>query len=55
VTLGRVNTGVCILEAADEDAARQVVAADPVTQAGLAEGDLRAFSLGMMRSTPPAG
>jgi uncharacterized protein YciI len=54
VTLGRVNTGVCILEAADEDAAREIVAADPVTQAGLAEGDLRAFSLGMMRSTPPA-
>jgi hypothetical protein len=30
------------------------VAGDPVTQAGLAEGDLRPFSLGMMRSTPPA-
>ena len=54
VTLGRVNTGVCILEAADEDAAREIVAADPVTQAGLAEGDLRPFSLGMLRSTPPA-
>lgn len=54
VTLGRVNTGVAILEAPDEDAARQLVAADPVTQAGLAEGDLRSFSLGMMRSTPPA-
>ncbi len=54
-TLGRVNTGVCILEAADEDEARQIVAADPVTQAGLAEGDLRPFRLGMMRSNPPAG
>ncbi len=53
VTLGRVNTGVSILEAADEDAARQLVAADPVTQAGLAEGDLRPFSLGMMRANPP--
>ena len=53
VTLGRVNTGVCILEAADEDAARQLVAGDPVTQAELAEGDLRPFRLGMMRSTPP--
>jgi len=55
VTLGRVNTGVAILEAADEDAAREMVTADPVTRAGLAEGDLRPFSLGMMRSTPPTG
>lgn len=54
VTLGRVNTGVVILEAADEDAAREIVAADPVTQAGLAEGDLRPFRLSMMRRTPPA-
>ena len=53
-TLGRVNTGVAILEANDEAAARAIVAGDPVTQAGLAEGDLRPFSLGMMRSTPPA-
>ena len=53
-TLGRVNTGVAILEADDEAAARAIVAGDPVTQAGLAEGDLRPFSLGMMRSTPPA-
>jgi uncharacterized protein YciI len=53
-TLGRVNTGVAILEADDEAAARRIVAGDPVTQAGLAEGDLRPFSLGMMRSTPPA-
>src|SRR5215207_1546948 len=54
VTLGPVNTGVAILEADDEDGARKIVAGDPVTQAGLAEGDLRPFSLGMMRSTPPA-
>ena len=53
VTLGPVNTGVAILEAADEAAARNIVARDPVTQAGLAEGDLRPFSLGLMRSTPP--
>lgn len=55
VTLGPVNTGVAILEAADERAAREIVAGDPVTQAGLAEGDLRPFSLGLMRETPPAG
>jgi uncharacterized protein YciI len=50
VTEGRINTGVAILEAADEDAARDLVAGDPVTRAGLAEGDLRPFSLGMMRT-----
>ena len=55
VTQGPVNTGVAILEAADEDAARDIVAADPVTSAGLAEGDLRPFSLALMRDTPPAG
>jgi uncharacterized protein YciI len=55
VTQGTVNTGVAILEAADEDAARELVAADPVTQAGLAEGDLRPFDLALMRGTPPAG
>ena len=53
VTLGRVNTGVAILEAADEATAQDMVKGDPVTPAGLAEGDLRSFSLGMMRSTPP--
>jgi uncharacterized protein YciI len=52
VTLGRVNTGVAILETVDENSARDIVAADPVTQAGLAEGDLRPFSLGLMRATP---
>lgn len=45
-TGGRVNTGVAILEAEDEDAALHIVAEDPVTQAGLAQGDLRPFSIG---------
>jgi uncharacterized protein YciI len=48
-TGGRVNTGVAILEAADEAAARELVAGDPVARAGLAEGDLRPFSLGLLR------
>jgi uncharacterized protein YciI len=54
VTLGRVNTGVAILEAADENSAQDIVAADPVTKAGLAEADLRPFRLGMMRASPPS-
>ena len=53
VTLGRVNTGVAILEAADEQSAQEIVQGDPVTQAGLAEGDLRPFNLGLMRAAPP--
>ena len=52
-TGGRVNTGIAILEAPDDDAARESVAADPVTQAGLAEGDLRPFSLGLLRGQQP--
>jgi hypothetical protein len=32
-----------------------MVAADPVTQAGLAEGVRQAFNLALMRSTLPAG
>jgi len=51
VTLGRVNTGVVILEAADEDAARGILAADPVTRAGFAEGDVRPFRLALMRGS----
>jgi uncharacterized protein YciI len=55
VTEGRVNTGVIVLEAADEEAAREILAADPVTRAGLAEGDVRPFRLALMRGTPNGG
>jgi uncharacterized protein YciI len=49
-TLGRINTGVCVFEAPDEAAARQVMAADPAIQGGgFARGELRPFRLSLLR------
>jgi uncharacterized protein YciI len=48
-TLGTVNTGLCIFEAADEDAARQVMADDPVIRGGYARGELRPFRVTLLR------
>lgn len=48
-TLGRINTGVCVFEAPDEAAARQVMAADPAIQGGFASGELRPFRLSLLR------
>ena len=48
-TLGRINTGVCVFEAPDEAAARQVMAEDPVIQGGFARGELRPFRLSLLR------
>jgi uncharacterized protein YciI len=48
-TLGTVNTGVAIFEAPDEEAARQVMAADPVISGGYARGELRPFRVSLLR------
>ena len=48
-TLGRINTGVCVFEAPDEAAARQVMADDPAIQGGFARGELRPFRLSLLR------
>ena len=48
-TLGRINTGVCVFEAPDEAAARQVMTEDPVIQGGFARGELRPFRLSLLR------
>ena len=48
-TLGRVNTGVAVFEAADEGAARQVMAADPAISSGYARGELRPFRVSLLR------
>ena len=48
-TLGHINTGVCVFEAPDEAAARQVMAEDPVIQGGFARGELRPFRLSLLR------
>lgn len=48
-TLGRINTGVCVFEAPDEAAARQVMAEDPAIKLGFARGELRPFRLSLLR------
>jgi uncharacterized protein YciI len=48
-TLGTVNTGLVIFEAPGEDAARQIMEADPVFRAGYAKGELRQFRVSLLR------
>jgi uncharacterized protein YciI len=48
-TLGPVNTGIAILEAPDEEAARRVMDEDPVIAGGFARGELRPFRISLMR------
>lgn len=47
--LGRVNTGIAIFEAPNAEAARRIVAGEPVTAAGYMGGDLRPYRLGLLR------
>ena len=48
-TLGPVNTGIAILEAPDEDAARRIMDQDPVIAGGFARGELRPFRISLLR------
>jgi uncharacterized protein YciI len=48
-TLGTVNTGVAVFEAADEHAARQVMEDDPIISGGYARGELRPFRVSLLR------
>ena len=48
-TLGPVNTGIAILEAPDEAAARRLMEEDPVIAGGFARGELRPFRVSLMR------
>jgi uncharacterized protein YciI len=48
-TMGRVNTGICVFEAADEDAARAYMEEDPTISSGIARGELRPFLAGFLR------
>jgi uncharacterized protein YciI len=48
-TLGPVNTGIAIIEAPDEAAARQIMAEDPVIAGGYATGELRPFRVSLLR------
>ena len=49
VSLGSANTGVAIIEAPDDEAARRIVAEDPATQGGVVRGEVRPFRLGFLR------
>ena len=48
-TLGHINTGIAVFEAADEEAARQIMAADPAISSGYARGELRPFRVSLLR------
>jgi uncharacterized protein YciI len=48
-TLGEINTGIAILEAPDEAAARQLMDEDPVIAGGFARGELRPFRISLLR------
>jgi uncharacterized protein YciI len=48
-TLGTVNTGICVFEAPDEDAARAYMEEDPTIASGIARGELRGFRAAYVR------
>jgi len=48
-TLGSVNTGICVFEAPDEDAARAYMEEDPTIASGIARGELRPFRASFVR------
>ena len=48
-TEGRINTGIAIFEAPDEEEARRIVDEDPVVEGGFARGELRPFRLFLLR------
>jgi uncharacterized protein YciI len=48
-TLGKINTGVAIIEAPDEETARRIMQEDPTIASGLATGELRQFRVSLLR------
>jgi uncharacterized protein YciI len=48
-TLGTVNTGIAVIEAPDEDAARRIMEEDPAIAGGFARGELRPFRVALLR------
>ena len=48
-TLGRVNMGICIFEAADEQSARAVMESDPTIASGIARGELYEMRVSLLR------
>jgi uncharacterized protein YciI len=48
-TLGRINTGIAVIEAPDEATARQIMDEDPTITGGFATGELRGFEVSLLR------
>ena len=48
-TLGRLNTGITVIEAPDEATAREIMEADPTITSGFAKGELRGFRVSLLR------
>ena len=50
-TLGRVNTGICVFEASDEEAAQRYMEEDPTIASGIARGELLPFMAAFLRDS----
>lgn len=48
-TFGRINTGICIIEAPDEESARAIMEGDPTIAEGFATGELRPMRISLLR------
>jgi len=48
-TLGPINTGIAVFEAPDEESARRIMDEDPAIASGIARGELRPFSVSLLR------
>lgn len=48
-TMGPTNTGICVFEAPDEEAAMEIMRGDPAIAEGHAEGELRPFRVSLLR------
>jgi uncharacterized protein YciI len=48
-TLGRINTGIAVFEAPDEQAAQRIMEEDPAIASGIARGELRPFRVALLR------
>src|SRR5690242_18083658 len=53
-TFGPVNTGIAVIEAADEEAARAIMNSDPAITSGLMTGELRPMRVAFLRGREPA-
>jgi uncharacterized protein YciI len=54
-TLGTVNTGIAVIEASDEEAARRIMTEDPTIASGIARGELRPFLVSFLRGRDASG